>query len=151
MALSSPGSSTSSASSSSCSRPQQPPTPPPASILNTNKSVNSLFRRVWNLLLDMQNDPYPSCADLARLVVAYFVTHKSLFDVVKQSIIQTSLNEFRLKHPQRADLFLNTLNNSSLLNHSLQVSTELVPWCCKYFLKPLLAFEKRQYSNNTSM
>ena len=48
---------------------------PVSSILsNSNKSIYVLFNKVWNLLVDMQNDPYPDVAEFAQKVVSFFVS-----------------------------------------------------------------------------
>ncbi len=46
--------------------------PSPTSILsNSNKSIYILFNKVWHLLVDMQNDPYPEVAEYSNKVVNF--------------------------------------------------------------------------------
>jgi WD40 repeat protein len=120
-------------------------------LLNTNRSVNTLFNKVCNLLLEMQSDPHPDVAQLAKIVVIdLFIKQRQNFDHLKQTIINNSINQFKQKHPNKIDLLsaAATLSNHQNKNISLnevnggqmQINTEFVPWCCKYFLRPLLSF-----------
>lgn len=96
-------------------------------ISNVNRPIFNLFTKVWSLLIDMQHDPYPEVADLAQKVVCYFVSQSHNFDLLKRNTInQTVL----IKQ-------LNT-NLDQTDSNQMQITTEFVPWCCKYFLKPLL-------------
>jgi hypothetical protein len=61
---------------------------PVASILPySNKSFYVIFNRVWNLLVDMQNDPYPDVAEFAQKVVGYFSARAQSFDLIKRNMI----------------------------------------------------------------
>ena len=66
-------------------------------------------------------------------MVLYFLTQLNNFDSRKQQII---INQ-QLTNPTSVQI-----NRQRSLDHqqiSDQITTEFVPWCCKYFLKPLLS------------
>lgn len=104
-----------------------------SSSLLVNNSVNNLFIRVWNLVIDMQSDPYPEVAELAQRVYNYFLSQLNLFDLSKQKLIVDLIKLKQVKPPTTVDL-----KNIHI------ISTEFVPWCCKYFLKPLLSTKTLQ-------
>jgi phenylalanyl-tRNA synthetase alpha chain len=51
-------------------------------ISNNNRPIFALFTKVWNLLVDMQNDPYPEVAELSQKVVAYFMNQANNFEAL---------------------------------------------------------------------
>lgn len=115
-----------------------------------NNSVNSLFIRVWNLIIDMQSDPHPEVAELAQRVFSYFHSQLSLFDASKQKIITDLLKLKQVKPPPPPTSHsLPAMSTGDGKHHHHHhhgghhshhvISTEFVPWCCKYFLKPLLS------------
>lgn len=116
------------------------------SLLSSNKSVNNLFSKVWLLLLDTQNDPYPSVADLARQVVAYFLGQSNQFDLVKQNLVHQAVSQYRAKMINRvsSDLHHEIFPVVSKPCQKLELNTEFTAWCSNYFLKPLLPNEKQQ-------
>lgn len=99
-----------------------------ASSLLSNNKPTSLFIKVWNLIDELQNDPHPEVAELAQRVYAFFVDQAHNFDSVKRAhILET------------AESPLNKHRTGSSSSSSVQIGTEFVPWCCKYFLRPLLS------------
>jgi len=109
------------------SMPIKPSTGSPvASILPySNKSVYSIFNRVWNLLVEMQNDPYPDVAEFAHKVVTYFSVRAQSFDMLKRNmILQHGLHSIRR--------FSNDLTNkpSEKIKDEEDsiISTEYVQW-----------------------
>lgn len=83
----------------------------------------------------MESDPHPEVAELAQRVFNYFMDQLSLFDASKQKLISDLI---KLKQVRATPS--NTLPEKG--HHG--ISTEFVPWCSKYFLKPLLSARTNQ-------
>jgi regulator-associated protein of mTOR len=113
-------------------------------ISNTNRPIYTLFNKVWNLLIEMQHDPYPEVAELAQRVVAYFVSQSQNFDLLKRNTINQYLSSVVLINAanRNSEQSLNSTPTNDTVPSNIvspiQIATEFVPWCCKYFLKPLL-------------
>lgn len=121
-------------------------------ISTANRPIYALFNRVWNLLIEMQNDPYPEVAELAVKVVAYFVSQSHNFDMIKRNTIKqyetsmrqsTSLSDSNLSSSNLTDSNTNETHQQQQQQQvtPIQIQTDFVPWCCKYFLRPLLPTE----------
>lgn len=112
------------------------------SILSNN-SINNLFLRVCNLLIDLQTDPHPEVAELAQRVFNYFQNQMHLFDLTKQSLLIEAIKNKQNK-------LVSGLNgsgaNAFVVNSNININTEFVPWCCRYFLKPLLSTRDDLYN-----
>lgn len=101
---------------------------PVSSILsNSNKSIYVLFNKVWNLLIDMQNDPYPDVAEFAQRVVSFFVSKAYSFDLLKRNTI--------LQQNQSSRRFSNDITNQANQtdskddkDESISITTDFVPW-----------------------
>ncbi len=106
-------------------------------ISNNNRPIFALFTKVWNLLVDMQNDPYPEVAELSQKVVAYFMNQANNFEALKRNYIIQNQGNFFANNKQTDHKLINNNETTNQMN-PIQISTEFVPWCCKYFLKPLL-------------
>lgn len=104
-------------------------------LANINKLVNNLFIKVWALIVDMQNDPYPEVAEYAQRVISYFMSQINNFDLIKK----TKILDYMQDQPKPLQIPLDDMKS---INEQFQ--TEFVPWCCKYFLKPLLSTQPQQ-------
>lgn len=105
------------------------------------QSSKDLFNKVWMLLADMQNDPDPGVAELAFKVISYFMTQLNSFDSRKQQFILD-------QKPLRSSLLSTSPSQQQQAATTTTITTEFVPWCCKYFLKPLLSTQhQHQYQN----
>lgn len=99
----------------------------------------------------MQSDPHPEVAELAQRVFSYFHSQLTLFDASKQKIITDLLKLKQVKPPPPPTSHsLPAMSTGDGKHHHHHhhhgghhshhvISTEFVPWCCKYFLKPLLS------------
>jgi regulatory associated protein of mTOR len=99
-------------------------------LTNKSRQIFALFTKVWNILIDMQNDPYPEVAELSQKVVTYFVNQANNFETLNRMFIIQNQGHFFANNSQ-TDLTNKEMN-------PIKISTEFVPWCCKYFLQPLL-------------
>jgi regulator-associated protein of mTOR len=95
-------------------------------------STKDLFNRVWLLLADMKNDPDPGVAELASKVISCFMNQLNSFDSRKQQFILDQKPSRYLLSPTQQQAATTTA-----------ITTEFVPWCCKYFLKPLLSTQQQ--------
>jgi WD40 repeat protein len=74
----------------------------------------------------------------------------------KRQLVHHTHEQFLAKYPTRVGLFqqqfdtATTTTATTTATTPLAIQTEFVPWCCKYFLKPLLAYEKQGQESSTS-
>lgn len=114
-----------------------------SSILTSTYNFNNLFNKVWLLLIELYNDPHPEVADLANKVVSFYLNQLDNFDSKKKNIIIQNTQHIFQNQNQ------NLPSKKRIEQSSVQISTEFVPWCCKYFLKPLLSSQHNK-SKSTS-
>jgi regulator-associated protein of mTOR len=82
----------------------------------------------------MRSDPYPEVAKLASTVVDFFVSAIDSFDILRQKHIQHQMEIYGYTRLPRID------------QRTIQIKTDFVSWCCKYFQKPLLNVEPTKQS-----
>ena len=95
-------------------------------LLNQSK-INLVFAKAFNLIVELQNDPYPECSILAQRAITHIVASINKFDSYKKSLIE--------KHKNGGYRKLSDQNDDTLC----QLDTGLVAWSANYFLSPLLS------------
>jgi len=82
-------------------------------ISTNNRQIFSLFTKVWNILVDMQNDPYPEVGELAQKVVTYFLNQANNFETLYRTYIMQGNYFF-------------AINNTQMNSPIIKISTEFV-------------------------
>lgn len=99
---------------------------------------NNLLKRVWNLITELQRDPYPDVAELAQKVIISFTNHAN---IKKSTTTPQFVHTVDISRPSRVSRYsigsLHSRDDEKHMHKDSSIQTEFVQWCSKYFLKPL--------------
>ncbi len=105
-----------------------------STLLSATKQ-NSLMTKIWRLIIELQRDPHPSVAELAQKVVSSFIMQANYFNEQrKNSTARSNSPNSRTSRIRRS------LN----LKRDPAITTEFVPWCSRFFLKPILSNQDKK-------
>ena len=104
-----------------------------SSALLSGTKQNNLAIKIWRLIIELQRDPHPGVSELAQKVVSTFITQA---------------NELKKNPPPGRSNSPNSRSNKSRRSLNLKrdptILTEFVPWCSRFFLKPILSNQKNK-------
>ena len=104
-----------------------------STLLSVTKK-NNLATKIWRLIIELQRDPHPGVSELAKKVVSTFIS--------QTNELKTNPTTSRSNSPSSRSN--SKIRRSLNLTRDPTISTEFVPWCSRFFLKPILSNQNNQ-------